>query len=266
MEQLRQFFEWARSAEPPEVIETERRFELQVGSAKLAGRVDRIDRTGPDTVAIVDYKTGKPKSQEDADESLQLSLYALAARETLGKACRPPDLPQPRKQYARVHHADRRRVGSGEVARARSVRRNRAGKVCREARISVLVLSLSQSLSGDREDRWREDPGDRQLRRRNRRLASTSGAMRASQGACGTASSYRTEQRNARAAREASLGKAATKNFGDAHRVPFVVACCRCLVLLCSSSLLSFWLPWIYSPFPFFMEFRNGVLLQLIDV
>jgi DNA helicase-2/ATP-dependent DNA helicase PcrA len=85
MEQLRQFLEAARSAPPPEVIETERRFELQVGSAKLAGRVDRIDRTGPDTVAIVDYKTGKPKSQEDADESLQLSLYALAARETWGK-------------------------------------------------------------------------------------------------------------------------------------------------------------------------------------
>jgi DNA helicase-2/ATP-dependent DNA helicase PcrA len=85
IEQLRQFFECARSAPPPEVIETERRFELQVGSAKLAGRVDRIDRTGPDTVAIVDYKTGKPKSQEDADKSLQLSLYALAARETWGK-------------------------------------------------------------------------------------------------------------------------------------------------------------------------------------
>jgi DNA helicase II / ATP-dependent DNA helicase PcrA len=84
-DRLRQFFEFARSAPPPEVIETERRFELQVGSAKLAGRVDRIDRTGPDTVAIVDYKTGKPKSQEDADESLQLSLYALAARETWGK-------------------------------------------------------------------------------------------------------------------------------------------------------------------------------------
>jgi DNA helicase-2/ATP-dependent DNA helicase PcrA len=85
IEQLRQFFEGARSAPPPEVMETERRFELQVGSAKLAGRVDRIDRTGPDTVAIVDYKTGKPKSQEDADDSLQLSLYALAARETWGK-------------------------------------------------------------------------------------------------------------------------------------------------------------------------------------
>jgi DNA helicase-2/ATP-dependent DNA helicase PcrA len=84
-EQLRQFFDGARNASAPEVLETERRFELQVGSAKLAGRVDRIDRTGPETVAIVDYKTGKPKSQEDADESLQLSLYALAAREVFGK-------------------------------------------------------------------------------------------------------------------------------------------------------------------------------------
>ena len=84
-EQLRQFFECARSAPLPEVIETERRFEMQVGAAKLSGRVDRIDRTSADTVAIVDYKTGKPKSQEDADESLQLSLYALAAREMWGK-------------------------------------------------------------------------------------------------------------------------------------------------------------------------------------
>jgi hypothetical protein len=45
---------------------------------------------------------------------------------------------------------------------------------------------------------------------------------------------------------------------------------CRCLLQLlsafcCFSSLLSFWLPWIYSPFPFFMEFRNGILLQLFE-
>src|ERR1700686_4220826 len=45
---------------------------------------------------------------------------------------------------------------------------------------------------------------------------------------------------------------------------------CRCLLQLvsafcCFSSLLSFWLPWIYSPFPLFMEFRNGLLLQLIE-
>ena len=74
-----------RSGCRPTVMETEHRFELQVGSTKLTGRVDRIDRTGPDTVAIVDYKTGKPKSQEDADESLQLSLYAMAAQGVVGK-------------------------------------------------------------------------------------------------------------------------------------------------------------------------------------
>ncbi len=84
-EQLQQFFGVARGAPRPEVLETERKFELLVGSAKLTGRVDRIDRTGADTVAIVDYKTGKPRSQEDADESLQLSLYALAARDAFGK-------------------------------------------------------------------------------------------------------------------------------------------------------------------------------------
>jgi DNA helicase-2/ATP-dependent DNA helicase PcrA len=84
-EQLRQFFDGARNAPPPEVLETESKFELQMGSLKLAGRIDRMDRLSPDAVAIVDYKTGKPKSQEDADKSLQLSLYALAARDALGK-------------------------------------------------------------------------------------------------------------------------------------------------------------------------------------
>jgi RecB family exonuclease len=85
IDQLRQFFEAARSGPQPEVVETEHRFEFQVGTTKVTGRVDRIDSTGPNTVAIVDYKTGKPWSQDDADESLQLSLYAIAAKEKLGK-------------------------------------------------------------------------------------------------------------------------------------------------------------------------------------
>jgi putative RecB family exonuclease len=48
------------------------------------GRIDRIDRAADGTVVITDYKTGRPRSQEDADDSLQLSLYALAAREKWG--------------------------------------------------------------------------------------------------------------------------------------------------------------------------------------
>jgi putative RecB family exonuclease len=32
---------------------------------------------------LIDYKTGRPRSQKDADQSLQLSIYALAVREQL---------------------------------------------------------------------------------------------------------------------------------------------------------------------------------------
>jgi DNA helicase-2/ATP-dependent DNA helicase PcrA len=85
MEQLRQFLELARSSPPPDVLQTECRFELQVGPAKLVGRMDRIDRAGGTAITIVDYKTGKPRLQEDADKSLQLSLYALAARDVRGQ-------------------------------------------------------------------------------------------------------------------------------------------------------------------------------------
>jgi RecB family exonuclease len=34
-------------------------------------------------VEIIDYKTGKPKSETHAEKDLQLSVYALAAREVL---------------------------------------------------------------------------------------------------------------------------------------------------------------------------------------
>jgi DNA helicase-2/ATP-dependent DNA helicase PcrA len=83
-EQLVQFLEWARAGVPPEVLETEQKFDLLVEGTKVSGRVDRVDRVGSDGVAIIDYKTGKPKNQKDADESLQLSLYALAAKEVWG--------------------------------------------------------------------------------------------------------------------------------------------------------------------------------------
>jgi len=83
-QQLQQFLELTRTTAQPEVLQTEQTFDLQVAATKLRGRVDRIDRLASGSVAIVDYKTGKPKSQEEADESLQLSLYALAAREVWG--------------------------------------------------------------------------------------------------------------------------------------------------------------------------------------
>jgi DNA helicase-2/ATP-dependent DNA helicase PcrA len=63
-----------------EILETERRFKVQIGGAQVSGRFDRLDRVDGGEVEVVDYKTGKPKTQEDADDSLQLSIYALAAR------------------------------------------------------------------------------------------------------------------------------------------------------------------------------------------
>lgn len=80
IEQLQAFLVSARLAPVPEVLETEASFTIQIGDATIRGRIDRMDRLGDDSVAIVDYKTGKPKSQEDADKSLQLSIYALAAK------------------------------------------------------------------------------------------------------------------------------------------------------------------------------------------
>jgi len=68
----------------PEVLHTEEAFEIKIGDVCIVGRIDRMDRIGDKAVVIIDYKTGKPQSQEDADESLQLSIYALAAREKWG--------------------------------------------------------------------------------------------------------------------------------------------------------------------------------------
>jgi DNA helicase II / ATP-dependent DNA helicase PcrA len=84
VEQLRGFIALARQRPSPEVLHTEQWFSMRIGEATVNGRVDRMDQISPGRVAIVDYKTGKPRSQDDADESLQLSIYALAARAIWG--------------------------------------------------------------------------------------------------------------------------------------------------------------------------------------
>jgi DNA helicase-2/ATP-dependent DNA helicase PcrA len=78
--QLRAFVDSLTSAPAAHVLDTERSFRVEVGGTMVTGRVDRLDSRGADVVAITDYKTGSPRSQEDADDSLQLSLYALAAK------------------------------------------------------------------------------------------------------------------------------------------------------------------------------------------
>src|SRR5260370_22340586 len=47
----------------------------------LGGRMDQVNRLGPGEEEIVDYKTGRPRNEDKAKKDVQLSVYALAARE-----------------------------------------------------------------------------------------------------------------------------------------------------------------------------------------
>ncbi|MGH9677474.1 MAG: PD-(D/E)XK nuclease family protein, partial [Candidatus Acidiferrum sp.] len=80
-------FHQAQARTPqPRVQATEWTFTMNLAGVEVTGRLDRIDQLDDASVAIVDYKTGSPRTQEHADDSLQLSLYALAVEERLRMA------------------------------------------------------------------------------------------------------------------------------------------------------------------------------------
>lgn len=65
----------------PDVRDQEKPFELPMdGNVILTGRMDQINNIAGGH-EIVDYKTGRPKSDDHARKDLQLTIYALAARE-----------------------------------------------------------------------------------------------------------------------------------------------------------------------------------------
>jgi DNA helicase-2/ATP-dependent DNA helicase PcrA len=87
LEQLRAFHASCMAA-PPDIFAQEKAFALELdNNVQVTGRMDqinRIDSPSPGQVEIVDYKTGRPKTEERARKDLQLGIYALAAREALG--------------------------------------------------------------------------------------------------------------------------------------------------------------------------------------
>ena len=72
------------SAEKFELLHQEKKFEFDWSGTKLVGRMDQINRVAPNEVELIEYKTGRPQTQKDADHSLQLTLYAEACRQALG--------------------------------------------------------------------------------------------------------------------------------------------------------------------------------------
>ena len=60
----------------------ERPFSFKLGAHLLRGRVDRVDRLPDGGYELIDYKTGRSKSEADLREDVQLSLYQMGARES----------------------------------------------------------------------------------------------------------------------------------------------------------------------------------------
>lgn len=100
------FYAWW-SERPREVVAVEKGFSIDIGDERLAvsderlaakatrypliahrftltGRFDRIERT-PEGLHVIDFKTSQPRTQAEVDADLQLSIYALAAREDFGE-------------------------------------------------------------------------------------------------------------------------------------------------------------------------------------
>ncbi|HUS18515.1 MAG TPA: ATP-dependent DNA helicase [Terriglobales bacterium] len=68
-----------------DVLATEQDFEVTIEGVNLRGRIDRVDQLADAALRILDYKTGAPKDEKAAEESLQLAIYALAAHAKWGK-------------------------------------------------------------------------------------------------------------------------------------------------------------------------------------
>jgi DNA helicase-2/ATP-dependent DNA helicase PcrA len=61
------------------VVAAEVSFTFNLGAHQIVGRIDRMDRIAENVVRVIDYKTGAIKTQRYADDSLQLSIYAMGA-------------------------------------------------------------------------------------------------------------------------------------------------------------------------------------------
>src|SRR5262249_2110202 len=61
------------------VVAAEVSFGFNLGGHKVVGRIDRMDRIEGNVVRVIDYKTGAAKTRRYAEDSLQLSIYAMGA-------------------------------------------------------------------------------------------------------------------------------------------------------------------------------------------
>jgi superfamily I DNA/RNA helicase/RecB family exonuclease len=76
---LKAFWEYERRHR---TVAVEATFDLEYGTTRLRGRIDRVDQIGENKLRLTDYKTAKwAAGVTEAQESLQLAIYYKAARE-----------------------------------------------------------------------------------------------------------------------------------------------------------------------------------------
>lgn len=79
---LRSFVRRERELDHQSVLAIERAFELPIGGFTVVGFIDRVNRIDDETIEVVDYKTNRLLfSRDEVDQSLQMSLYHLAAKQ-----------------------------------------------------------------------------------------------------------------------------------------------------------------------------------------
>ncbi len=65
------------------VAKIEYHIDMEIAGIQVSGRIDRVDESD-EGLTVIDYKTGRPKTEEHAKKSLQLSVYALAMQKLGG--------------------------------------------------------------------------------------------------------------------------------------------------------------------------------------
>lgn len=85
--QLTEYVQLRNAGNKLPVLHAEQNFEVKISGVRVRGRMDRVDDDAGHR-RIVDFKTGKAYDQRKADESVQLGIYAIAARELWGEVPR----------------------------------------------------------------------------------------------------------------------------------------------------------------------------------
>ena len=79
LDALERYWERLRD-EDGEPVWFERSFSFRLGPHLLRGRVDRVDRRPDGSYELIDYKTGKARTEDELSQDVQLSVYQMGAR------------------------------------------------------------------------------------------------------------------------------------------------------------------------------------------